>query len=80
MSIGMLVAFQSLSASFLQPVNGLVALGANIQDLEAHLSRLDDVLDSPAPEEPALESAQEMNVRLTRPGSSSVTLLSDTAR
>ncbi len=64
MSIGMLVAFQSLSASFLQPVNGLVALGANIQDLEAHLSRLDDVLDSPAPEETALASTPEMNARL----------------
>jgi ATP-binding cassette, subfamily C, bacterial len=44
MSIGMLVAFQSLAASFLLPVNNLVALGASIQDLEADLSRLDDVL------------------------------------
>lgn len=64
MSIGMLVAFQSLSASFLQPVNNLVSLGANIQDLEAQLNRLDDVLESPASEEPALASVPEMSARL----------------
>jgi ATP-binding cassette subfamily C protein len=51
MSIGMLVAFQSLALSFLQPVNGLVALGASMQELEAQLSRLDDVLSSPAGDE-----------------------------
>jgi len=64
MSIGMLVAFQSLSASFLQPVNSLVSLGANIQDLETQLNRLDDVLESPASDEPALASVPEMNARL----------------
>jgi ABC-type bacteriocin/lantibiotic exporter with double-glycine peptidase domain len=64
MSIGMLVAFQSLAMSFLQPVNGLVALGASMQEIEAYLSRLDDVLESPAPNEPALEGASEMPVRL----------------
>ncbi len=55
MSIGMLVAFQSLATSFLQPVNNLVAMGASVQELEGHLSRLDDVLSSPAPEGTALE-------------------------
>jgi NHLM bacteriocin system ABC transporter peptidase/ATP-binding protein len=64
MSIGMLVAFQSLGTSFLQPVNNLVALGASIQDLEGHLSRLDDVLSSPTQEETALSSASAMPVRL----------------
>jgi ATP-binding cassette subfamily C protein len=55
-SIGVLVAFQSLAISFLQPVNNLVALGATIQELESQLERLDDVLDSPPhqdSEEPA---------------------------
>jgi ATP-binding cassette subfamily C protein len=51
MSIGMLVAFQSLAVSFLQPVNSLVALGANLQELGTHVVRLDDVLESPAAEE-----------------------------
>jgi ATP-binding cassette, subfamily C, bacterial len=64
MSIGMLVAFQSLSASFLQPVNSLVALGASLQDLESYLTRLDDVLSSPAPEETPLSAAPNMPVRL----------------
>jgi NHLM bacteriocin system ABC transporter peptidase/ATP-binding protein len=57
MSIGMLVAFQSLSTSFLQPVNSLVSLGASVQALGGDLSRLDDVLSSPAPDEPSLASA-----------------------
>jgi ATP-binding cassette subfamily C protein len=64
MSIGMLVAFQSLSVSFLQPVNNLVALGATVQTLEAQLSRLDDVLGSPAPEDPALSAQPSLPVRL----------------
>ncbi len=51
MSIGMLVAFQSLALSFLQPVSNLVGLGASIQELESHLSRLDDVLETAAPDE-----------------------------
>jgi len=64
MSVGMLVAFQSLATSFLQPVNSLVAMGASIQDLEGHLSRLDDVLSSPAQEEPGISSAATMPARL----------------
>jgi len=64
MSIGMLVAFQSLATSFLQPVNNLVALGASVQDLEGDLSRLDDVLSSPTPDEPAASASTEMPVRL----------------
>jgi ATP-binding cassette, subfamily C, bacterial len=46
MSIGMLVAFQSLAISFLHPVNTLVALGASMQELDVHLGRLEDVLES----------------------------------
>jgi NHLM bacteriocin system ABC transporter peptidase/ATP-binding protein len=44
MTVGMLVAFQSLMQSFLQPVNQLVALGGQLQDLRGDLTRLDDVL------------------------------------
>ena len=47
MSIGLLVAFLGLSTSFLQPVNNLVALGQSMQELEGHINRLDDVLQSP---------------------------------
>ncbi len=47
LSIGMLVAYQSLTASFLDPVNSLVNFGSTLQDLEADLNRLDDVLQNP---------------------------------
>jgi ATP-binding cassette subfamily C protein len=47
MSIGMLVAFQSLTASFLAPVNSVLNLGGTLQELVGELSRLDDVLRNP---------------------------------
>ncbi|MFN6485706.1 NHLP family bacteriocin export ABC transporter peptidase/permease/ATPase subunit [Nostoc sp. DedQUE02] len=47
LSIGMLVAYQSLTLSFLEPVNSLVNFGSTLQTLEADLNRLDDVLQNP---------------------------------
>ncbi|MBE9210044.1 NHLP family bacteriocin export ABC transporter peptidase/permease/ATPase subunit [Nostoc sp. LEGE 06077] len=44
LSIGMLVAFQSLMGRFQGPVNTLVGLGNTIQELEGDMNRLDDVL------------------------------------
>jgi NHLM bacteriocin system ABC transporter peptidase/ATP-binding protein len=44
LSIGMLVALQSLMHEFLQPVNNLVTLGSDLQEVEGDLNRLDDVL------------------------------------
>ncbi len=41
---GMLVAFQSLMQSFLQPVSEVVNLGGTIQQLQGDLTRLDDIL------------------------------------
>src|SRR5215510_9344575 len=59
LSIGMLVAFQSLMQSFLAPVTTLVNLGSTLQELQGDLLRLDDVLQNPtdpeiAPEQTAL--------------------------
>ncbi|MEL7564537.1 MAG: NHLP family bacteriocin export ABC transporter peptidase/permease/ATPase subunit [Dehalobacterium sp.] len=47
MTIGMLVAFQSLMASFMDPVTEIVGLGAELQEVEGEMNRLDDVLKYP---------------------------------
>jgi len=47
MTIGLLVAFQSLMSSFLEPVYGLLNLGSTIQNLEGDIDRLEDVLRYP---------------------------------
>jgi NHLM bacteriocin system ABC transporter peptidase/ATP-binding protein len=43
LTIGMLVAFQTLLASFSRPINDLVRLGAVVQHLTGDMKRLDDV-------------------------------------
>jgi NHLM bacteriocin system ABC transporter peptidase/ATP-binding protein len=44
MTLGMLVGFQSLAASFSAPVNQLVTLGSALQEARGDMNRLDDVL------------------------------------
>ena len=51
LTLGMLVAYQSLTASFLSPISQLVNFGSLLQDLEADLNRLDDVLQNSVDEE-----------------------------
>jgi len=46
LSVGGLVAFQSLMQSFLEPVRRLVNLGSTLQELEGDVSRLEDVLSN----------------------------------
>ena len=65
LTIGQLVAFQSLTTSFLLPVISLVSLGETLQVLEGDLNRLDDVLSNPVALEPEWnERAAGMAVRL----------------
>jgi NHLM bacteriocin system ABC transporter peptidase/ATP-binding protein len=47
MTVGMLVAFQSLMASFFAPVNNLMGLAGRLQEARADLDRLEDVLNYP---------------------------------
>jgi NHLM bacteriocin system ABC transporter peptidase/ATP-binding protein len=45
MTLGLLVAFQSLLTSFAAPVQQMVGVAAKVQEASADLSRLDDVLN-----------------------------------
>lgn len=51
LTMGMLVAFQTLMASFAAPAAGLVGLGAQFQETQGCLTRLDDVLAHPCDSE-----------------------------
>jgi len=47
-TVGTLVAFQSLLASFIRPVNNFVGLAGTIQEMQGKMARIDDVLRYPA--------------------------------
>ena len=55
LTIGGVVAFQSLAQNFAAPLNGLVLFGAHLQTIRGDIARLDDVLQY-APEERALRA------------------------
>lgn len=50
LSLGQLVAFQSLVASFVLPATTLVGLASKIQGLKGDLNRLDDIMSNPEAE------------------------------
>jgi ABC-type bacteriocin/lantibiotic exporter with double-glycine peptidase domain len=47
LTVGMLVAYQTLVGSFTRPLNSFVSFSSSIQELEADMNRLDDVLRYP---------------------------------
>lgn len=51
LSIGMLMAYQTLTAMFAGPFNGIVGFGSQLQEIEADLDRLNDVFNYSVGEE-----------------------------
>lgn len=47
LTVGLLVAYQALTNGFVKPLNSFVTFGSTLQELEADLNRLDDVLRYP---------------------------------
>jgi NHLM bacteriocin system ABC transporter peptidase/ATP-binding protein len=68
LTMGMLVAFQTLMHSFIDPVNKLTDLGGKIQKTEGEMYRLDDVLryrpDAQAPGTANTRDGEEVTARL----------------
>lgn len=60
LTVGMLVAVQSLMASFMTPIGQLVALGGTLQETHGDLNRVEDVLRyEPDPQVPAKTTARK---------------------
>jgi NHLM bacteriocin system ABC transporter peptidase/ATP-binding protein len=62
LTVGTLVAFQSLMVSFMQPFAAFVSLGSQLQEIQGGLAKLDDVLHAPldpaaAPSAPSAAAA-----------------------
>lgn len=49
LSIGMLLAFQTLLSNFTSPINSFMGLGKALLGANADMQRIDDVMDYPAP-------------------------------
>ncbi len=68
LSMGMLVAFQSLMSSFMRPVNQMVNLGGTLQETQADMDRLDDVLRYPVDKRFSNENKKQVSLKLPAPG------------
>lgn len=62
MTVGTLVAFQTLMFGFMAPINGLVMLGSRLQQTEGELNRLNDVFRYPIDENIREEGERELSL------------------
>jgi ATP-binding cassette subfamily C protein len=62
MTIGGLVAFQSLSESFLGPATKLTMFGSTIQQLQGDILRLDDALSNPVVQHSRMELTGDVEI------------------
>jgi NHLM bacteriocin system ABC transporter peptidase/ATP-binding protein len=63
MTVGMLVAYLTLMASFTAPLQQFVQFGGQVQELEADMNRLDDVFNYPQDERYRAEGDEEPRMR-----------------
>ena len=68
LTIGGLVAFQGFMAGFLGPLNGLLNMGALLQEVEGQMNRLDDVLHTPVGPEFADDAGRQGDKETGRQG------------
>ncbi|MEP6831777.1 MAG: NHLP family bacteriocin export ABC transporter peptidase/permease/ATPase subunit [Gemmatimonas sp.] len=64
-TLGTLVAFQTLLASFIRPINNFVLLASTVQEMHARMAKVDDVLRYPATV-PDVDSPEERNTTVER--------------
>lgn len=64
LSCGMLLAFQGFFASFLAPVDQIVGLGQQIQEMRSDMERIEDVLEYPTDVDEARGRAGEVRAKL----------------
>jgi NHLM bacteriocin system ABC transporter peptidase/ATP-binding protein len=69
MTVGDLVAFQSLLQSFNEPITGLVNFGGQLQTVQGDLSRLDDIMHNPVAPRLADTAAITGGETVAEPGS-----------
>ncbi len=64
-SAGMLLAFQGLLSSFMQPVDSVIKLGQQVQEMRTSMERIQDVLEYPEDTYEGLPEEQEVCSKLT---------------